>query len=47
MKCDACEKNTPDLTLLAIAAYEAIRKGEKEASENGSNKTKTAQTSLK
>lgn len=34
----------PDLTLLAIAAYEAIRKGEKEASENGSNKTKTAQT---
>lgn len=44
MKCDACEKNTPDLTLLAIAAYEAIRKGEKDAAENGIDKTKAAQT---
>ena len=44
MKCDACEKNTPDLTLLAIAAYEAIRKGESDAAENGIDKAKAAQT---
>lgn len=37
-------KNIPDLTLLAIAVYEAIRKGEKDAAENGIDKTKVAQT---
>jgi hypothetical protein len=36
--------NIPDLTLLAIAALEAIRKGEKDAAENGIDKTKTSQT---
>lgn len=40
-------KSIPDLTLLAIAAYEAIRKGEKDADENGIDKTKATQTSLK
>lgn len=37
-------KSIPDLTLLAIAAYKAIRKGEKDAAENGIDKTKAAQT---
>ncbi len=40
-------KSIPDLTLLAIAAYEAIRKGEKDAAENGIDKSKATQTSLK
>ena len=39
--------NIPDLTLLAIAAYEAIRKGESDATENGIDRSKATQTSLK
>ena len=39
-------KSIPDLTLLAIAAYEAIRKGEKDAAENGIDKANAAQTTV-